>query len=238
MIPVGDVQPRWRFPLVTYLLIALNVVFFLDLWARGPAGEAYVYRWGVIPTRLWAWPEDPAVLLTLVSSMFLHGGWFHLVGNMLYLGIFGDNVEDRLGHGRFLAFYLGAGVAAGLVQALVTPQSALPMIGASGAVAAVLGAYMVLFPHARVLMLVPLFFWMEIIAVPAVLALGMWFVGQFFSGLFSLTFVQAATMGGVAWWAHIGGFVAGVVVALMARKPQQRRRRPNYDWYDSMFYYK
>lgn len=232
MIPIGDIQPRRRMPLVTYLLILVNVILFMKTMALGPSGEAFVYRWGAVPARLAHWPQEPAVLLTLLTSTFLHGGWFHLIGNMLYLGIFGDNVEDRLGYGRYLLFYLVGGVLAGIIQAFFTPDSPLPAIGASGAVAAVLGAYLVLFPHARVLMLVPLFFWMEIVAVPSSLALGLWFFGQFFNGLFSLAYVNAAYAGGIAWWAHVGGFLVGVILTslLERHRPQQLSRSQRHPY--------
>jgi membrane associated rhomboid family serine protease len=230
MIPISDNQPRRRTPIITYSLITLNLLIFLLQLGSGPWVEALVYRWGVVPTQIALWPQQPAVLLTLISSTFLHGGWAHLIGNMLYLGIFGDNVEDRLGHGRFLLFYLGGGIVAGLVQVWFTPGSPVPAIGASGAVATVLGAYMVLYPAARVRVIIPPFFFFGTIAVPAILTLGFWFVGQFFNGLFSLGAMSAAYSGGVAWWAHVGGFVTGMIIAFRLPRPPRPPvpSRPTY----------
>ncbi len=234
MIPLGDSTPRRSIPFVTYALIALNVFLFLVELAQGPRLERFIYRWGAVPARLEHWAANPIVLITLITSMFLHGGWFHLIGNMVYLWIFGDNVEDRLGSIRYLLFYLTGGVVAGVLQAWFTPGSPVPGIGASGAVAAVLGAYMVFFPAGRVLVGVPLFFWFEIFAVPAFLALGFWFVAQFFSGLLSLAVGPAAFTGGVAWWAHVGGFVVGMVLGPVLR-PRWRRRPP---WSSYIYYYR
>ncbi|NOZ29552.1 MAG: rhomboid family intramembrane serine protease [Chloroflexi bacterium] len=225
MIPLGDSTPRRSVPVVTYTLIGLNVVFFLVELAQGPHLEQFIRQWGAVPSRLMQWPQNPAVLITLITSMFLHGGWFHLIGNMIYLWIFGDNVEDRLGSARYLLFYLVGGLAAGILQTLLTPHSNVPAIGASGAVAAVLGAYLVFFPAAQVLVGIPLFFWFEVIAMPAVLVLGFWFIGQFFNGLLSLATGPAAFTGGVAWWAHVGGFVAGMLLGPILR-PRWRRRMP------------
>jgi len=152
-------------------------------------------------------------LLTLVTSMFLHGGWLHLIGNMWYLWIFGDNVEDRLGHGRFLLFYLAAGVVASIIHAALQPGSPMPTVGASGAIAGVLGAYAFAFPRARVLTLVPIFFFIQIIAIPAMVLLGIWFAFQFIAG--TMSFGVARGSGGVAWWAHIAGFVFGFLVMML-----------------------
>jgi membrane associated rhomboid family serine protease len=220
MIPISDNQPRRRAPVITYSLIALNLLVFLLQLGAGSYVEALVYRWGVVPARIALWPQQPAVLLTLISSTFLHGGWAHLIGNMLYLGIFGDNVEDRLGHGRFLLFYLGGGIVSGLVQVWFTSGSPAPAIGASGAVAAVLGAYMVLYPAAGVRVIIPPLFFFGSISVPAIFTLGLWFVAQFFNGLFSLGAMSAAVAGGVAWWAHVGGFVTGMIVAFRLPRPR------------------
>jgi membrane associated rhomboid family serine protease len=235
MIPIGDTQPRRRVPIINYVLITLNVVVFLGQLGQGPTLDAFIYRWGAIPTRLATWPQDPTVLLTLVTSTFLHGGWLHLIGNMLYLGIFGDNVEDRLGHGRYLIFYLAGGILAGLAQVWFVPDSSLPAIGASGAVAAVLGAYMIIYPRSKVTVLVFIFFFIRIVTVPAVLVLGFWFVTQFFNGLFSLAAVNAAYAGGIAWWAHIGGFVVGMATGILfRRRPSPRRKLP----YTTYYYYR
>jgi membrane associated rhomboid family serine protease len=155
--------------------------------------------------------------------MFLHGGWLHFLGNMLYLWIFGDNVEDRFGHGRYLVFYLLAGTAAAFLQALFNPASRLPMVGASGAIAGVLGAYLVMFPHSRVLTLVPIFFFIQIIEIPAIILLGFWFLLQLASGVGSLGRTAAQDVGGVAFWAHAGGFVAGMLLVALFRRPERQR---------------
>jgi membrane associated rhomboid family serine protease len=185
---------------------------FLYQLSLGEELLPFVERYAVIPARLLGGGFPPAgELLTPVTAMFLHGGWFHMLGNMLYLHIFGDNVEDTLGHGGFLAFYLACGVASFAAQVLFHPASAVPNLGASGAIAGVLGAYFVRFPRARVVTLLPLFVVFTLVEVPAVVFLGLWFLFQFLSGAASLG-RASATSGGVAWWAHIGGFVAGAII--------------------------
>ena len=223
MIPIGDDVPGERFPFVTYLLIGLNLLVFLfQLSLPQEDLRALIFTWGVIPRDVAAWGSDPSVLLTLVSSLFLHGGWFHLIGNMLYLWIFGNNVEDRMGHVGFFLFYLLCGIAASLTEVLLKPGSALPTIGASGAIAGVLGAYFLLYPRARVILLVPVFlFFFFTVQVPAVVVLGFWFVLQLFSGVAQLGVYTES--GGVAYWAHAGGFVAGMVLMPFFRC---RRRSP------------
>jgi membrane associated rhomboid family serine protease len=197
--------------LFTTVFIVLNSVAFLfELSLPDRALEAFLYEYGVVPARFSS--------LTLVTSMFLHGGWLHFLGNMLYLWIFGDNVEDRLGHARFVLFYLLCGAAAALAHVFMNPASKIPTIGASGAIAGVMGAYFVLYPRSRVLALVPLFIIWEIIEVPAILFLGIWFLMQFFSGVGSIA-AGAGERGGVAFWAHVAGFVAGMVAVLVLRKP-------------------
>lgn len=222
MIPLGDSVPRRRFPWVTYTLIAVNVIVFLAELRMGPGVQALFYRYGVIPLRLWHGLTRPDVLVTLFTSQFLHAGWYHIIGNMLFLWIFGDNVEDQMGHGRYLVFYLFAGALAGLVQAFMTPTSTVPSIGASGAISGVLGAYMVFFPTARVVLGVPLFFFMYLWELPAAIVLGFWFISQYLNGLFALA-AGALQVGGVAWWAHVGGFVVGLILG-----PVLRERRPRY----------
>ncbi len=191
----------------------------------GDAQTDFVYAYAVIPFRfLELFPRDSVELLTPVFAMFLHGGWLHLIGNMLYLYIFGDNVEDMLGRGRYLAFYLACGVTSFLVQILFASRSMVPNVGASGAIAGVLGAYFILFPRARVLTLIPLFVFFPLVEIPAFFFLGIWFLIQFLSGAASLGQSSAFT-GGVAWWAHIGGFVAGIVL-LKILLPANAARRP------------
>ncbi len=217
MIPIRDDNPTTRRPIVTVALIVLCVLVFLWQLSLGErAGQLAVYRYGFIPAVLFdqaslppelgAWPAT----LTILSSMFLHGGFMHLAGNMLYLWVFGNNIEDIAGHGRFLAFYLLCGLVAALAQGLTDPGSEVPMIGASGAISGVLGAYLVLFPHARVQVLVPVII-VFFTTVPAGLLLGLWFVFQLLNG------AMASGEGGVAFWAHAGGFVAGMALIWLFR---------------------
>jgi len=223
VIPLRDANPTRRPAIVTLaLVIACSVVFAWELGLSAGSGEAALDRtlgdWGVVPARLTAaWAHGDYLggdTFTLVTSQFLHGGWLHLLGNMLYLWIFGNNVEDRLGRIGFLLFYLAGGVVAGLSQVAVDPSSTAPTIGASGAIAATLGAYIVFFPRARVTSLVFLGFFYQLINIPAAVVLGFWFVLQVFDGFAALGVAQS---GGVAFFAHIGGFVLGVLVGLAAR---------------------
>jgi membrane associated rhomboid family serine protease len=222
VIPIRDTIPSRTAPVVTVALIAVNVIVFLHEAALGPYLERFVFAYGLVPRRLVDWPGaplDPARFLPLVTSMFWHGGWLHLIGNMLYLWIFGDNVEDKLGHFRYLIFYLLAGIAAALTQVALDPASTVPTIGASGAIAGVLGAYLISFPRSRVLTLIPIIIYPWFVEIPAVLYLVFWFLLQLLSGIASL---GGADTGGVAVWAHVGGFIAGaVLVKLMgpARRP-------------------
>lgn len=210
MIPIRDTIPSNRLPVVNYLLVAANLGLFFYEISLGENLAPFLERYAVVPARLLGGGGlSVRELLTPVSATFLHGGWMHLLGNMLYLYIFGDNVEDTLGHGRYLLFYIACGAASFAVQIGFQPVSAVPNIGASGAIAGVLGAYFLLFPRARVVTLLPLFIFFTTIEIPAVVFLGLWFLLQFLSGTVSLG--RAAATGGVAWWAHVGGFVAGVV---------------------------
>ena len=224
MIPLRDNIPSHRVAWVTRLLLAANLAVFCFELSRGAALEPFLYRFGVVPAHwMVASPSDfldwPRLFLALLTSQFLHGGFFHLGSNMLYLWIFADNVEDRLGHGRFLLLYLGGGVASAVVQLLMSPRSSVPMVGASGAIAAVLGAYLLLFPSARIVTLVPLWFFWERVELPAFLFLGLWFLLQWVQGLTSLG--QVADVGGIAFWAHIGGFISGMLGILLLR-PRRR----------------
>lgn len=214
MIPLRDVIPSRTTPFVTIALISLNAAAFLfELTLPDERLSAFFLTYGVVPAAL----SGP----TLISSMFLHGGWLHFLGNMLYLWIFGDNVEDRLGHGRFVAFYALCGIVAAMAQVLARPDSMVPTIGASGAIAGVMGAYLVMFPHSRVLTLIPLFVFVELIEIPAVFFLGFWFLMQLFSGVGSVG--RAADAGGIAFWAHVAGFLAGLGGVFVFR-PKRRKR--------------
>jgi len=214
-LPISDDTPTRRTPVVTWAIIAACVGVFLWQASLGPrAGQAVVFSLGVIPAVLFGSAELPPQLYmvpasaSIVTSMFLHGGWMHLLGNMLYLWIFGNNVEDSMGRGRFVVFYLLCGTAAALVQSYSAPYSQVPMIGASGAIGGVLGAYLMLHPRANVRVLFVILFFIRIISVPAAVVLGLWFFLQFVSGATTPTDGE----GGVAFWAHVGGFVAGVAL--------------------------
>jgi membrane associated rhomboid family serine protease len=221
MIPLRDVIPTRTWPVVTVALIVVNILVFLHEQTLGPrALDLFVREWGLVPADF-AWDR-------VVTSMFLHGGWAHIGGNLLYLWIFGDNVEDRLGHGRYLLFYLLCGAAAALAQTGIHSDSAVPMIGASGAISGVLGAYLLLFPHSRVLTLVPIVFFIQLLEVPAVLLLGLWFLMQLVSGVGSLG--ARADMGGIAFWAHVAGFVAGVGLVNVFKQPE----RQQVEWWDGV----
>jgi rhomboid family protein len=216
MIPLRDTIPTRTLPFVTYSLIATNVLVFLHQLTLGPAVERFVYTYGLVPRSF-----RPDALFT---SMFLHAGWLHLIGNMLYLHIFGDNVEDRLGHARYLLMYLLAGAVAGVAQVVINSTSALPMVGASGAIAGVTGAYFLFYPHARVVTIVPIFLFIQIVEIPAVFFLLFWFIYQLVLGLSSLGMPSA---GGVAFWAHVGGFLAGMVAGPLLA-PNRRRAAPTW----------
>lgn len=217
MFPLRDTIPSSRRPVVTYALIALNVAVFLYEVSLGQRLEAFIFTWGLLPSQLSL--TDPASWLTIFTSMFLHGGWAHVGGNLLYLWIFGDNVEDRLGHGRYLLFYLATGVCAAMAQVLAHPSSPVPMVGASGAIAGVLGCYLLYFSHARVVTLVPIFFFIQLVEIPALVFLGLWFLMQLLQGAASLRGAAEVT-GGVAWWAHAGGFASGLLLGyILGRRP-------------------
>ncbi len=222
MIPIKDRNPTHRFPIITILIIIVNVVVFLYEVSLDSKGlESFFLAYGVIPFSVIGTfaqgPLDPMAVFPLLSSMFLHGGILHLGGNMLYLWVFGDNIEDKLGHGRFLAFYLLCGLAATLLHVVIDPASTVPTAGASGAISGVLGAYLLMFPKARVVTVIPIFFFLQVAELPALIVLGFWFVIQFFNGMASLGY-ETGGMGGVAWWAHIGGFIAGLLFVIPLRK--------------------
>ncbi|MBI2897889.1 MAG: rhomboid family intramembrane serine protease [Deltaproteobacteria bacterium] len=207
MIPLKDTLPTRSFPLVNTLFIIANLLVFVFELSLGPALEGFVSSWGMVPLRI-VGGSDPERLLTVLSSMFMHGGWMHVIGNMWFLYIFGDNVEDALGKVRYVFFYFLCGIGAAAAQVVVDPTSKIPMIGASGAIAGILGAYLSLYPRARVLTFLPLFIFFQILELPAVLFIVFWFVIQAFQGVASL----GDTGGGTAWWAHIGGFVIGLTM--------------------------
>jgi len=218
MIPLRDVIPSRTPPVVTVgLIVANSLVFLYQVSLPEAQLQVLVKEFGLVPAEF--------ALSSLVTSIFLHGGWLHVVGNMWYLWIFGDNVEDRMGHGRFLVFYLICGIAAGLGHLVVGLDSPVPTIGASGAIAGVMGAYFVLYPQSRILTLVPIIFFIQIIEIPALFFLAFWFILQLFSGVGSLAL--SSHVGGVAFWAHIAGFAAGLVLVW----PFRRRERLGPDWW-------
>lgn len=221
MIPIRDDNPTTITPVVTVGLLAANILVFIYQLSLGGQGNAFVHVFGAVPAALFGGESLSSVppTLTLLTSMFLHGGVMHVGGNMLYLWIFGNNIEDVMGHGRFVVFYLLCGVAAAYAHAVTDPGSLVPMIGASGAISGVLGAYLLLFPRARVLTLIPFGVFMHMEYIPAAWLLGLWIVLQFFNGTLSL----GSGGGGVAWFAHVGGFLAGMaLIHLFVR----RRPRP------------
>jgi membrane associated rhomboid family serine protease len=231
MIPIRDTIRSRTTPVITIALIAVNAFVFFQELKLGPDLDRVVEFFGFIPARFVSWvdlggsPFDPWRFLPLVTSMFLHGGWAHIAGNMLYLWVFGDNVEDSFGHLRFLVFYLICGVIAALTLTLFSPSSTVPTVGASGAIAGVLGAYFVMFPRSRIVTLVPLFFIPWFVQIPALVYLGFWFLMQLLNGGLELS-ARAGLAGGVAWWAHAGGFVAGIVLSVPFRNRSSRSRSP------------
>jgi membrane associated rhomboid family serine protease len=233
MIPLRSETPRRSFPIVNVLLILANIaVFAYQLGLPPRAGNQLVQEFGLVPARAETALAHPGAalgpaLIPLVTSMFLHGGFLHILGNMLFLWVFGGNVEDNLGHGRYLGFYFICGIGAGLAQVVVNWGSKLPSIGASGAISGVMGAYIVLLPRSRILTLIPLLFFFFTMRIPALIILGYWFVIQFLSGVSTLGDIN---QGGVAWWAHIGGFILGMFLVWGMR---QQRRQPRYDYWTS-----
>ncbi len=214
MIPIRDDNPTERLPIITVGLIIINIMVFIYQLSLGKGAVDFIYNYGMVPYfvhnpqaaagHIYFPPE-----LTLITSMFLHGGFLHIIGNMLYFWIFGNNIEDELGHIPFLMFYLICGLAAGFAQLAANPNSQLPTIGASGAIAGVLGAYLIRFPHTRVLTLLWLGFFVRLVYIPAVFVLGFWFILQL---LFALPSIGAGQGGGIAYFAHIGGFVIGIIL--------------------------
>jgi len=234
VIPLKDMTPRRSFPIVTLLLILVNVLVFIhQISLPGTASEAFVRTYGLVPAKIslalggQRYTVEQA-FFPLFTCMFLHGGFLHILGNMWFLWIFGGNVEDRLGSLPYLFFYLVAGIGSGVSQTLFSWGSHIPSIGASGAISGVLGAYVVFFPSSRILTLVPLLIIWFTWRIPAVIFIGLWFVAQFLSGVSSL---GSQSMGGVAWWAHVGGFLIGVVVALIVRAAGGASRRPSPSYY-------
>ena len=222
MIPLRDTQPSYGKPLVTAAIIAINILIFLYEFSLDPFSQNhFISTYGIVPAKF--------QYLDLLTSMFLHGGWMHVIGNMWFLWIYGDNVEDVLGHSRYLLFYLLCGIAAGLVQVMASPGSRIPTVGASGAIAGVMGAYLIKFPHSRIVTLVPIFIFFTTMEIPAVFMLLYWFVIQLFSGVGSIG-SSSVSHGGVAWFAHIGGFLAGMILIKVMGTESRYRNRPEFHW--------
>ncbi|MCH8920406.1 MAG: rhomboid family intramembrane serine protease [Chloroflexi bacterium] len=233
MIPIGDSTRRRTTPYVNVgIIVACVLVFLYELSLNAFEVNDFFLDWGVIPVQLVDWLESPSVVeepSTVVTSMFIHGGWLHLIGNMLFLWVFGDNVEDAMGHVRYLVFYLLAGLAATALQVFIDQESLIPMVGASGAIAGVLGAYLVLYPRATVSVVIPLLWFFGAFPVPAAFLIIFWFLLQLLSGVASLGAAAGVTEG-IAFWAHVGGFIAGVVLVGAFRRQKPRRRSPTVVW--------
>jgi len=230
LIPLKDLTPRRSFPIVTLLLILVNVAIFLYQITLSPhAAQTFVNTYAVIPSRIQSALAGhhyslAAALLPLFTCMFLHGGWLHIIGNMWFLWIFGSNVEDRLGSPGYLLFYLFCGIGSSATELFFTWGSHIPSLGASGAISGVLGAYIIFFPSSRILTLVPLFIIFFLARIPAFVFIGLWFAIQFLAGVGSLGHAGPGAGGGVAWWAHVGGFAIGLLIALAVG------RRPADNW--------
>ena len=233
MIPIGDSTRRRTTPYVNVALIIASVLVFLYELSLSTIDVGRFFQdWGVIPVQLVDWLESPSVVeepSTVVTSMFIHGGWLHLIGNMLFLWVFGDNVEDAMGHVRYLVFYLLAGLAATALQVFIDQESLIPMVGASGAIAGVLGAYLVLYPRATVSVVIPLLWFFGAFPVPAAFLIIFWLLLQLLSGVASLGAAAGVTEG-IAFWAHVGGFIAGVVLVWAFRRQKPRRRTRTVVW--------
>jgi len=222
MLPIRDTIRSRTYPVVTIGLIIVNSIAFLYELSLGQHLDRFISVFGLIPAKYLHLLERGDFIISFLpifTSMFLHGGWFHIIGNMWYLWIFGDNVEDRMGHIRFLVFYVLCGLMAGFAHILTNPNSGVPTVGASGAIAGVMGAYFILYPKARIWTLVPIFFLVQFIEIPAFIFLGFWIVMQFLIGTFSSNL--GPLQGGVAWWAHVGGFAAGAALVFVFRKRQR-----------------
>lgn len=228
MFPLHDNIPHKHPPLINSALILTNVIIFIfQTSLPEPYLILFLQKYGLVPARytspVWAFMTHTSSrdFTPFLSNMFLHGGWLHLISNMWFLFIFGDNVEDRLGHVRYLLFYLLCGLMANLTHFLTNPSSTVPVVGASGAIAGVMGAYLLLFPYAKVLTFIPIFFLPYFIELPALLFLLAWFIAQLFSGIFSLGALGHSAS--IAWWAHIGGFISGMILLSFLLKPQARK---------------
>lgn len=230
MFPLKDTIPRIGFPSITWTLIILNgIIFLFEISIPKNILGMIFYHFGLVPAR-YSYAHRAFIhgllfddYLSFLTNMFLHGGWLHIIGNMWFLHLFGSTVEDRMGHGRFLLFYLLSGIASSVIYYMADIHSTIPAFGASGAIAGVMGAYIVMFPKARILTLIPIFFFPLFVELSAFVYIGFWFLLQLFSG--TLSFASPATTGGIAWWGHIGGFIAGIGLLPFFKKRQSSYRR-------------
>jgi len=220
MIPLKDEIKSYTKPVITYIILGINIFVYVYEFSLGTYKENFIYQFGTIPYDLFN-PAGINSYLTIFSSMFIHANFIHILGNMLFLWVFADNVEDRLGHIKFIIFYLICGIAAVFLHSITTPNSKIPMVGASGAISGIMGAYVVFFPRARILSIIPLGFFFRIAYLPSPFFIGIWFLYQFLLGLVSISIKG----GGVAYFAHIGGFIAGFLFAL----PFKKSNRKDYD---------
>ncbi len=218
MIPLKDEIESYTRPIITYIILGINIIVYIYEFSLGAYKEQFIYQFGTIPYELFN-PDGLESYLTILSSMFTHANFMHLAGNMLFLWVFADNVEDRIGHITFLIFYLACGIAAVFLHSITTPNSKIPMVGASGAISGVMGAYIIFFPKARILSLIPLGFFLRIVYLPSLIFIGIWFLYQFFLGFLSIG-IQG---GGVAYFAHIGGFIAGLLFALPLKNKKRKK---------------
>lgn len=228
MIPIKDTIPRIGFPLITWIIILINgIIFIFEISIPKNILTQFFNLFGLVPARYSQGAFGPHIpldnYLPFLTSMFLHGGWLHIIGNMWFLYLFGDNVEDQMGHVRFLIFYLLSGIAAGLAYFILDIHSTVPEIGASGAIAGVMGAYMIMFPKSRILTLIPIFIFPFFVEFPAILFIGFWFILQLFSGTLGLASQEAG--GGIAWWGHVGGFITGILLLPFFRKKGHSARK-------------
>ena len=237
MIPLKDTIPSRSMPYVNIFIIILNFgLFFYELSLGRVELARLLYTYGLIPRRFFYLSQEVSSsfisqFLPLFTSMFLHGGWFHILGNMLFLWIFGDNVEDAMGHFKYFIFYILCGVASSFFHLYLNPLSSVPAVGASGAISGVMGAYFLLFPASRIITLVPFLFFFTLVEIPAFFFLGLWFIFQLFSGAFSLL-LRGIPEGGIAWWAHVGGFISGMALRfIFVRKRYRRYRRYFSDYW-------
>jgi membrane associated rhomboid family serine protease len=223
MIPLRDTQPSYSTPFVTIAIIVANIMVFLHQVSLDPYElNHFIARYAIVPDRF--------QYSDLLTSAFMHGGWMHLIGNMWFLWIYGDNVEDVLGHAKYFLFYLLCAIAAGLVHVMLAPYSRVPTLGASGAIAGVMGAYLIKFPHSRIITLVPIFIFFTTFEIPAVVMLLYWFALQIFSGVGSIGYSNVSKGGGVAWFAHVGGFVAGMMLIYVLGTRERFRARKDLHW--------